>query len=107
MAEKKIDNVQTIRRPRGFSPGARGLAGENAHEQGWQINEEERTKSAKSLQGRPGGRDFNYGARSFGDSPVDISSARRQALAIRPTPDAQPKHSSIRVITNLREQSRH
>jgi hypothetical protein len=107
MAEKKTDNVQTMRRPRGFSPGARGLAGENAHEQGWQINEEERTKTAKSLQGKMGGKDFDYGARDFGDSPVDISSARRQTSAIRHTPDAQPKHSSIRVITNLRERSRH
>ena len=107
MTEKKIDNVQTIRRPRGFSPGARGLAGETAHEQGWQINEEERNKSAKSLQGRTAGRDFNYGAREFRDSPMDISSARRQTSATRPTPDAQAKHSSIRVITNLSERSRH
>jgi hypothetical protein len=107
MAEKKINNVETIRRPRGFSLGVRGPAGENAHEQGWQLNEEERTKSAKSLQGRTGGRDFNYGAREFGKSPVDISSVRRQTSVIRPTPDAQPKHSSIRVITNLRERSHH
>ena len=30
--------------PRGFGEHTRGLAGEYAHEQGWQLNEDERRK---------------------------------------------------------------
>ena len=79
MIDKNSNNPNSMRRPKGFSPGLRGPAGENAHEQGWQINEEERTKDAKSLQGRTAGRDFNYGARDFGDRPAATRPAMRHS----------------------------
>lgn len=89
MAQSRNAQVNPIRRPKGFSPGARGPAGENAHEQGWQLNEEERTRVAKSLQGKTGGRDYNYGARDFGDKPTSASSVARP---ISPTHKQSPKH---------------
>lgn len=59
--------------PRGFGEHVRGLAGEYAHEQGWQLNEEERTKQPAGKQNTDGGTDYEYGARDFGDEPVDTA----------------------------------
>ena len=89
MAESRNAVVNSVRRPKGFSPGARGPAGENAHEQGWQLNEEERTRIAKSMQGKTGGRDYNYGARDFGDKPASASSVVRPTS---PTHKQSHKH---------------
>jgi len=60
---------------------ARGLASEYAHEQGWRLNEEERTRQAAEQEDAGGGRDYEYGARDFGDTAVDTS-------AVRPSPEA-------------------
>ena len=57
--------------PRGFGERARGLAGEYAHEQGWGLNEEERRKTPPSPQDTDGGTDYDYGARDFGDEPLN------------------------------------
>ena len=62
--------------PRGFGEHSRGLAGEYAHEQGWGLNEPERTTQP---HGTDGGSDYDYGARDFGDEAVDTS-------AVKPTP---------------------
>jgi hypothetical protein len=59
--------------PRGFGEHTRGLAGEYAHEQGWQTDEEERTKLPAGKQNTDGGTDYEYGARDFGDEPVDTA----------------------------------
>ena len=59
--------------PRGFGEHSRGLAGEYAHEQGWGLNEQERTLGQ---QGSEGGTDYEYGARDFGDEAVDTSAAK-------------------------------
>lgn len=59
------------REPRGFGQHTRGLSGEYAHEQGWGLNEEERGKQSAEPQDTDGGGDFEYGARDFGDSPVN------------------------------------
>ena len=57
--------------PRGFGEHARGLTSEYAHEQGWGLNEEERRKVEPSPNDTEGGIDYDYGARDFGDEPIN------------------------------------
>ena len=59
--------------PRGFGEHSRGLAGEYAHEQGWGLDTEERTKQPDAPQDADGGTDYEYGARDFGDEPVNTA----------------------------------
>jgi hypothetical protein len=59
--------------PRGFGPRSRGLSGEYAHEQGWGLDVDERTKISTSPQDTDGGTDYEYGARDFGDEPVNTA----------------------------------
>jgi hypothetical protein len=67
---------QTNRKePQGFGEHTRKAPSENAHEQGWGLNEEERRRLAEQGRGSQGGTDYDYGARDFGDNPVDTSSA--------------------------------
>ena len=61
--------------PRGFGEHTRGLAGEYAHEQGWQLNEENRLKQPEGKQNTDGGLDYDYGAQDFGDKPVNTEGA--------------------------------
>ena len=68
MAEQKT----TPPEPRGFGEHSRGLAGEYAHEQGWGLNESERTHQPSAPQDIDGGNDYEYGARDFGDEPVNV-----------------------------------
>lgn len=74
------DTQQASREPRGFGAHTRGLSGEYAHEQGWSIDEEERKRRERSPQDTDGGNDYNYGARDFGDEPVNMTAADREAL---------------------------
>ena len=67
---------------RGFGERSRGLAGEYAHEQGWGLNEEERTAAPEGTEAADGGKDYDYGARDFGDEAVDTSSAQPSPEAI-------------------------
>ena len=67
--------------PLGFTDHTRSLSGEYAHEQGWGLNEAERTAMPKEKQEFEGGADYDYGARDFGDTAVDTS-------AVVPSPDA-------------------
>jgi hypothetical protein len=71
MAASK-DNMQD--EPHGLGEHARGLASEYAHEQGWQLNEDERIRLPLGKQNTDGGTDYEYGARDFGDEPVDTAS---------------------------------
>lgn len=80
--------------PRGFGEHARGLAGEYAHEQGWGINEEERTRQAPAEQQADGGVDYDYGAQDFGDTPVDTSTAQPGPEARITAPDQATKGAS-------------
>lgn len=59
--------------PRGFGEHTRGLAGEYAHEQGWGLDEAERTYQDTAPQDTDGGTDYNYGAQDFGDTPVNTA----------------------------------
>ncbi len=72
MAEDK-DAGAFAEEPKGFGEHTRGLASEYAHEQGWGLNEEERTRQPEEKQPSDGGTDYDYGARDFGDTAVDTS----------------------------------
>ena len=61
--------------PRGFGEHTRGLSGEYAHEQGWGLDVEERTRIAQGPQDISGGNDYDYSARDFGDEPVNMERA--------------------------------
>ena len=52
-------NEEKPTEPRGLGEHARGLAGEYAHEQGWQLNEEERRKLPQGKQNTDGGTDYD------------------------------------------------
>lgn len=69
MADEKLPE------PRGLGEHTRGLASEYAHEQGWGLDVDERTKLPEGKQDSDGGTDYDYGARDFGDEPVDTGSA--------------------------------
>ncbi len=74
MADEKTE-------PSGFTEHTRSLAGEYAHEQGWGLLEEERTRQPDQKQDFEGGLDYEYGARDFGDSAIDTS-------AVQPSPES-------------------
>lgn len=61
--------------PRGFGEHSRRVSSENAHEQGWGLNEDERRRIPTAQQ-RRGGTDFDYGAQDFGDMPADTRTAQ-------------------------------
>ncbi len=65
------ENKTAAPEPRGLGEHNRGLTSEYAHEQGWGLNEEERTKLPTEKQDTDGGSDYEYGARDFGDEPVN------------------------------------
>lgn len=75
MAEEKIHN-SISQEPVRLGEHRRGLASEYAHEQGWGLNEEERTKLPDEKQDYQGGTDYEYGAQDFGDTAVDTSKAK-------------------------------
>ena len=82
--------------PRGFGEHTRGLAGEYAHEQGWNLNVEERTAQPETPQDTDGGTDYEYGARDFGDEPVNTAidhADRTQNQTAAPNANPQPKES--------------
>lgn len=62
--------------PRGLGEHARGIASENAHQQGWGLNEEERTKVPGEAKNTFGGKDYDYGARDFGDEPINMGGSK-------------------------------
>ena len=72
MAADETQSQQPVE-PRGFGEHTRGLSGEYAHEQGWGLDEGERTRQADAPQDTDGGTDYEYGARDFGDEPVNTT----------------------------------
>ncbi len=81
MAEEKTGSAHPVE-PVGFGGHTRGLSSEYAHEQGWGLNEEERTKLPQTKQDFEGGTDYEYGAREFGDTAVDTS-------GVQPSPETE------------------
>lgn len=79
--------------PRGFSEHTRRTSSENAHEQGWGLNEEERRHLPPDQQHR-GGTDYEYGAQDFGDLPVDTHAAQTPADGGANTQRLQPQKVS-------------
>lgn len=79
--------------PRGFGERTRGLAGEYAHEQGWGLDVEERKKESGEPQDTDGGKDYEYGARDFGDEPVntEIPADEREPIQNVGSTTAAPK----------------
>lgn len=78
--------------PRGFGEHSRGLAGEYAHEQGWGLNLEQRSQQSAQPQSTDGGLDYEYGARDFGDEPVNIN-LDPDAAGPTQNPSANPRTS--------------
>ena len=80
MPDKKQPGAREHRQhthdPAGFTPQSGKAASEYAHEQGWQTNQDERASTPREKQEYDGGREYDYGARDFGDLPVDTSSAQ-------------------------------
>ena len=72
--------------PRGFGEHSRGLAGEYAHEQGWGLDEQERMKQPSAPEDADGGGDYDYGARDFGDQPVNTSIGHDLKTQDQPAP---------------------
>jgi hypothetical protein len=83
-----------MRVPQGFTVHSSGLASEYARELGWGINEEERKKTPKQKQDYDGGRNYDYGARDFGDTAQDTSSAESTAERNRPRHTRQRKSAA-------------
>ena len=75
MSSRDEESNNPVPEPRGFGEHVRGLAGEYAHEQGWQLNEEERRRQPAGSQNTDGGTDYEYGAQDFGDEPINTASA--------------------------------
>lgn len=71
MADEKTE--QNPKEPRGFGEHTRGLSGEYAHEQGWGLDVEERSRQSPVPQDIDGGTDYEYGAADFGDSAVNTA----------------------------------
>lgn len=88
--------------PRGFGEHTRGLAGEYAHEQGWGLDEAERTLQPAAPQDVDGGGDYNYGARDFGDTPVNTAIDHTEDGAHR-SPATQTTASKIASKTAGKE----
>ena len=76
MAEQDRNQDAGKREPAGFTARTNGPASKCAREQGWDTNEEQRAQTPKEKQQYDGGRDYDYGARDFGDTAVDTSTAQ-------------------------------
>ena len=77
-------NQEHTREPRGFGEHSRGLSGEYAHEQGWGLHEAERRKQSSAPRDTDGDTDYEYGARDFGDEPVNTSIEHSEAEPTQP-----------------------
>jgi hypothetical protein len=80
--------------PAGFTQHSSGLASEYAREQGWGMNEDERTQTSPVKQDADGGKDYDYGPRDFGDTAVDTSAARPPAPG-KERPKVSPPRKTI------------
>lgn len=67
---------ETAHEPEGFSTHTRGSSSENARDQGWGLNQNERARDAGGPQNATGGSGYDYGAHDFSDTPSDTREAR-------------------------------
>jgi hypothetical protein len=70
MSNQERDREETHNEPEGLGEHKRGPASEQAHEQGWGMNEEDRTTPPQGRPAHYGGKGFDYGAQDFGDTPA-------------------------------------
>ena len=94
MPERKDEQDEQQREPQGFGEHTRKPSSENAHEQGWGLNQDERTRLPEGKQPWEGGTDYDYGAQDFGDTPEDTSAAKptpQAAEAFRPEKEKNKK----------------
>jgi hypothetical protein len=82
---------QSAREPQGFTVHSSGLSSEYAREQGWGLNEEERTRTPRQKQNYDGGRAYDYGPQDFGDEAVDTSSMRSNVETSKAGPIRQKR----------------
>lgn len=85
------DKTKNSHDPLGFTPRSSRRASELAREQGWQMNEGERSRTPRTKQPYDGGTDYDYGARDFGDEAEDTSSAQSGKEAKKPVSRSQPR----------------
>jgi hypothetical protein len=55
--------------PEGLGEHARRREAEIAHDQGWDLNEDERKQQPRGRPAHYGGKGYDYGAQDFGDTP--------------------------------------
>ena len=67
--------------PRGFGEHTRGLSGEYAHEQGWGLDEAERTRISFQPRDAEGSTDYDHRGHDFGEE--------RNAKRVRTEADRQ------------------
>lgn len=93
MQKNEPDAGEQAREPRGFGEHSRKSPSENAHEQGWGLNEEQRTQLPHGKQPTDGGTDYDDGAQDFGDTPVDTSAAKPAANTLQDLEQENRKRS--------------
>jgi hypothetical protein len=69
--------------PRGFGQRSRGLGAEYAHEQGWDLDIDERTRISQTPENSRG-KEYDYGARDFGDEPRNTEGPQPDILQNTP-----------------------
>lgn len=89
MADQTPRQQGSTAEPRGFGEHSRGLAGANAHEQGWGLNTEQRRRESREPQNTDGGTDYDYGAQDFGDEPINMAIEPDVAVANGPRKDTR------------------
>lgn len=89
--------------PRGFSEHTRRTSSENAHEQGWGLNEDER-RHLSAGQRQRGGTDYDYGAQDFGDAPADTRQASPQPSS--QTKPARPEKQQPQSVSREADRKR-
>ena len=89
MADQTPRQQGSTAEPRGFGEHSRGLAGANAHEQGWGINLEQRKRESKEPQNTDGGTEYDYGAQDFGDEPTNMAIEPDVTIGNRPRKEAR------------------
>lgn len=89
MADRTPRQQGSTAEPRGFGEHSRGLAGANAHEQGWGINLEQRKRESKEPQNTDGGTDYDDGAQDFGDEPTNMAIETGVTIGNRPHKEAR------------------
>lgn len=68
MSDERKNKEEGQKEPSGLGEHERGPASEKAHEQGWGLNEDQRTEQPEGRPAHYGGKGFDYGAQDFGDT---------------------------------------